>query len=145
MIVCFVAAVVSNATYGLAKSRATLYAGIVLGSITGMAFPTFSAIKANNVSEAEQGRIQGALYSILAVAAGLGPVSIRWVDHAISSFPGAMFLFAALVQLIAAFLACYLPKDRSNSRDWKRRISEDESQVSAGEELAVLSQLATAS
>jgi DHA1 family tetracycline resistance protein-like MFS transporter len=46
---CFCFAVVSNTIYGLAQNRATLYAGVCLASLTGMAFPIISAIKANNV------------------------------------------------------------------------------------------------
>jgi DHA1 family tetracycline resistance protein-like MFS transporter len=49
IIVCFIASVFSNTIYGLARNRQTLYAGICLGALTGMAFPTISAIKANNV------------------------------------------------------------------------------------------------
>jgi hypothetical protein len=69
--------------------------------------------------ESEQGRIQGALYSIQAVASGIGPVLMRFVanyakDSAFGS--GSMFIFASCLQVVALFLAFALPKDKCNSR-----------------------------
>ena len=49
VIVCFFFSVVSNTTYGIAWDRNVLYAGVLLGGFAQMAFPTISAIKANNV------------------------------------------------------------------------------------------------
>lgn len=118
VIICFVAAVFSNITYGFATSRGPLFCGIALASLGGMAFPTFSAIKSNNVDKSEQGRVQGALYSILALASAIGPLVMRFVESTASSVffgPGIMFLFAACLQLIATGLSFYLPPERSNS------------------------------
>lgn len=141
LIICFVTAILSNTCYGLATTKQTLYIGIVLGSFAAMAFPSFSAIKANNVDESEQGRVQGALYSILALASGVGPLVMRYVDHIASdSFlgPGVMFLFAAFLQLIAATLTCWLPKDRCDSRYQRKGTIIEEDQTDGGEELTVL-------
>jgi DHA1 family tetracycline resistance protein-like MFS transporter len=49
VIVCFFTSTISNTIYGFAQNRETLYAGVCLGALTGMAFPTIAAIKANNV------------------------------------------------------------------------------------------------
>jgi hypothetical protein len=148
VIVCFIASVFSNMVYGLARNRQTLYAGICLGALTGMAFPTISAIKANNVvsscktcavrkilvfyllrfpqDESEQGRIQGALYSLQAIAAGVGPMMMRYVDHLANETwlgPGSMFFFAAFVQMFALYCAFKLPKDKSNSKNLEAKIT----------------------
>jgi hypothetical protein len=67
----------------------------------------------------EQGRIQGALYSIQAVASGIGPVLMRFVEnHAKDSSlgSGSMFIFASCVQVVALFFAFALPKDKCNSK-----------------------------
>ena len=40
---------VDNTMYGLARNKSTIYAAVALSALTGMAFPTISAIKANNV------------------------------------------------------------------------------------------------
>lgn len=46
---CFFLASINNLMYGLAQNKATIFAAIAIGGLTGMAFPTISAIKANNV------------------------------------------------------------------------------------------------
>ncbi|KAG7369530.1 major facilitator superfamily transporter [Nitzschia inconspicua] len=134
LILCFVAAVFSNILYGLSRNRNDMYFAVCIGALSGMAFPTISAIKANNVQQYEQGRIQGALFSIQAISAGIGPVSMRLVDSItanILSSPhhhhhvrwmttttmtqGSMFFFAAMLQFIALVCAYRLPKDKTNS------------------------------
>jgi hypothetical protein len=71
--------------------------------------------------ESEQGRIQGALYSLQAVASAIGPVAMQLVDNTAKKTsylgPGTMFFFAASLQLIAVSFAYALPKDKANSRD----------------------------
>jgi Na+/melibiose symporter-like transporter len=47
--ICFFVGAVDNIMYGLAQNKATIFAAVALSSLTGMAFPTISAIKANNV------------------------------------------------------------------------------------------------
>lgn len=73
--------------------------------------------------ESEQGRIQGALYSLSALASGLGPVVLRFVYHHTRDMPypgpGIMFIFASFLYLIASGCAFLLPKDLANSK--KRR------------------------
>ena len=69
--------------------------------------------------ESEQGRIQGALYSLQALASGIGPVVLRFIQqHSKNSIfgPGTMFVFAGMLYLVAVAVACALPKDQANSR-----------------------------
>ncbi len=116
---CFFIGAVDNTMYGIAKNKATIYAAVALSALTGMAFPTISAIKANNVAVTEQGRIQGALYSLQALASGVGPVLLRYIySQAKESFlgPGAMFVFAGMLYLVAVLVACALPSERANAR-----------------------------
>ena len=114
----FTCGAIDNTMYGLAKNKQTIFAAVGIAGLTGMAFPTISAIKANNVAESEQGRIQGALYSLQALASGIGPVALRYVYSKTRSTeigPGAMFIFAAGLYLIAVCIACALPKDKANA------------------------------
>jgi DHA1 family tetracycline resistance protein-like MFS transporter len=116
---CFFIGAINNTMYGLAQNKATIYAAVTLSALTGMAFPTISAIKSNNVDESEQGRIQGALYSLQALASGIGPILLRYVySHAkhTSLGPGSMFIFAGLLELVAVYAACALPKELANAR-----------------------------
>eukprot|EP00529_Nitzschia_sp_RCC80_P011327 CAMPEP_0113489950 /NCGR_PEP_ID=MMETSP0014_2-20120614/26791_1 /TAXON_ID=2857 /ORGANISM="Nitzschia sp." /LENGTH=613 /DNA_ID=CAMNT_0000383699 /DNA_START=351 /DNA_END=2188 /DNA_ORIENTATION=+ /assembly_acc=CAM_ASM_000159 len=105
----FTCGAIDNTMYGLAKNKQTIFAAVGIAGLTGMAFPTISAIKANNVAESEQGRIQGALYSLQALASGIGPVALRYVysktQHTAIG-PGTMFIFAAGLYLIAVCIAC---------------------------------------
>mmetsp|Transcript_1108 Transcript_1108/g.1989 ORF Transcript_1108/g.1989 Transcript_1108/m.1989 type:complete len:267 (-) Transcript_1108:2796-3596(-) len=115
----FFCGAIDNAMYGLAKHKGTVYAAVAVAGLTGMAFPTISAIKANNVHETEQGRIQGALYSLQALAAGLGPVALKFVYSQTKDGPlgpGSMFLFASGLYLVAVVIACSLPSDKANAR-----------------------------
>jgi DHA1 family tetracycline resistance protein-like MFS transporter len=119
LMVCFAAAMTSNSLYGLSTSRKTLYIGVCVGALGSMAFPTISAIKANNVDQSEQGRIQGALYSIQAAAGGIGPMAMRGVDliaKMVGLKSGTMFFFAAFLQFLALCCAFQLPKDKTNSK-----------------------------
>lgn len=117
--ICFFLGAVDNIMYGMATTKSTIYAAVAISAFTGMAFPTISAIKANNVDESEQGRIQGALYSLQALASGLGPVLLRMVYRRAKDTklgPGTMFVFAGFLYLVAVGVACALPKDKANSR-----------------------------
>lgn len=126
LMVCFVAAALSNSLYGLARDKRHMYMAVCIGALSGMAFPTISAIKANNVEVSEQGRIQGALFSVQAVAAGMGPMAMRGVDATFGDWNvGSMFFFAALLQGIALCCACFLPKDKSDSSPLRRVALEE--------------------
>ena len=117
--ICFFIGSIDNVMYGVARNKQTIYCAIVLAALTGMAFPTISAIKANNVDVSEQGRIQGALYSLQALASGVGPVVLRFVYSKTKDTdfgPGAMFVFAGGLYLVAVGVACALPKDKANAR-----------------------------
>jgi Na+/melibiose symporter-like transporter len=47
--ICFFLGAVDNTMYGIATKKSTIYAAVAISALTGMAFPTISAIKANNV------------------------------------------------------------------------------------------------
>ena len=46
---CFFLGAVDNIMYGIARDKFTIFAAVGISAFTGMAFPTISAIKANNV------------------------------------------------------------------------------------------------
>jgi len=116
---CFFIGAVDNTMYGIATNKGTIFAAVALSAFTGMAFPTISAIKSNNVDVSEQGRIQGALYSLQALASGVGPVALRYVSKITKDGPlgpGSMFVFAGGLYLCAVAAACALPKELADSR-----------------------------
>jgi len=123
LVVAFFFGSVHNLTYGFGPNIDFVYAAGALGSIREMSFPTISAIKSNNVDEHEQGRIQGALYSVSSLAGALGPLFLRFVYYRTRNKtfpgPGAMFVAAAGLDVIAVGIAFILPKNKvdSNIRD----------------------------
>jgi len=115
--IAFFFGVLSNILYAFASGRSGIYIGATVGCVTGMAFPTISAIKANNVDEHEQGQIQGALYALSSLAAAIGPVTLRLIYRKTSgtAYPGAFYLVASAFFLVAAVCAMALPQDKTNS------------------------------
>eukprot|EP00934_Nitzschia_sp_Nitz4_P006723 Nitzschia sp. Nitz4//scaffold336_size18528//12918//14618//NITZ4_008776-RA/size18528-snap-gene-0.2-mRNA-1//-1//CDS//3329548295//6713//frame0 len=129
LVIAFLAGAIDNTMYGVATNKTTVFSAVAISSLATMAFPTISAIKANNVHETEQGRIQGALFSLQALAAGTGPVALRYI-YSISQDtilgPGTMFVCAGLFYLVAVLLACVLSSDRANSsRSHSQHVHDD--------------------
>jgi hypothetical protein len=69
--------------------------------------------------ENEQGRIQGALYSLSSLASAVGPMLLRYIYHETKDNAmygkGTMFIFGSLLYVIATFCAYMLPEDKANS------------------------------
>lgn len=119
VIASFLVGALCNYIYGAAESKRAIFVSATLASLTGLAFPTISAIKSNNVDEMEQGRIQGALYSLQALASALGPLLLRYVYNMTKDGGGygrgTMFIFGAGLYLVAAMFAFALPEEEANS------------------------------
>ncbi len=119
--IAFFTGFVVNLLYGLARSKSTIFTALLIAGFSQMSFPTISAIKANNVESSEQGRIQGALYSVKALASGVGPSILQFVYsktkhyHGVLLGPGTMFLFASTLYIIGVVLTMALPNDKTNS------------------------------
>jgi DHA1 family tetracycline resistance protein-like MFS transporter len=101
--------VLGFAVYGLAPTSALFFVGIPLSSLWGLSGPAAQGLMSKRVGPSEQGRLQGALGSISAVAGILGPTLFTETFAAVIAkgapvdLPGAPFLLAALL-LVAAFL-----------------------------------------
>lgn len=117
----FCGGTLANLVYGIARQKSTIFWGLLVAGFSNMSFPTISAMKANNVESTEQGRIQGALYSVKALASGLGPALLQLVYSKTKNFdgavlgPGTMFVFASGLYVVGVGLALALPKDMANS------------------------------
>lgn len=130
---CFLLGATNNTMYGLATSKTMIFVAAAVDSITNMSFPTISAIKANNVDESEQGRIQGALFSVQALAYATGPMAMRLVYHLTKDGaflgPGSMFVFAGMLLLVAAGCGYSLPKELTDSRRHRRAYHNETSET----------------
>ena len=82
-------------------------------------FSQFIFYDALNKADIEQGRIQGALYSLTSLASALGPMMLRYVYHQTkdgSGFgKGTMFIFGSFLYLVATACAWLLPEEQANS------------------------------
>lgn len=125
-------------TFITAKWQA--FGAIFLGSLGGMAFPAISSIKANNVTESEQGSVQGALYGAKALATGTGPLLFAAIfaaftrtDSRLPFFPGAPFLLGTVIMVAAIAIAFTLdPKaGRHAARIAPLLHSDEEAEVEA--------------
>ncbi|HYE74930.1 MAG TPA: TCR/Tet family MFS transporter [Blastocatellia bacterium] len=97
--------------YGMATAGWMLYAGIIFGSIGGVAAPALQSLISKGVPTNEQGAVQGAVSSIQSIAAVLGPIIATSLFGYFTSttapikLPGAAFLAASLMVLTGAILA----------------------------------------
>jgi len=127
IILSFSVGIFVNILYGVAPSKKVIFLAVSGASLIGMSFPTISAIKSNNVGDLEQGRIQGALYSISALASAIGPIALRYVYYktkdTVFPGPGAMFIFAAFLYFLATLFAFALPRDKTDSNIVEENIN----------------------
>lgn len=103
--------VVANALYGWAPTGAIMYIVIIIGAMAGLAQPSAQAIITKGVGDDEQGAIQGAVTSLLALTAVIGPlVATSIFRYFISAdapilLPGAPFFLGSIFILIGLSLA----------------------------------------
>lgn len=97
---------VSFLAMGLAPSAMWFIAGMIPACLMGLAEPTLRSMLSRRVPESEQGRLQGAMQSLAAVAGISGPVFFGWV-YAVSSgtVPGLSFAIGAGILAAAALFA----------------------------------------
>ncbi len=92
-----------------AGSTATVLLAIGIGAVSGMTFPALQQLMSVRVSQDAQGELQGAIASTVSLTAIIGPVMMTQVfgrfagDHG-HSFPGAPFLLAALLLVVAVVI-----------------------------------------
>ena len=98
----------SFVAYGLASRGWVLLAIIVFGSIGGIAGPAIQGMVAGAVSASDQGKVQGALTSLMSLTSIAAPLifsaglfSYFTSEDAIVELPGAPFLFGSALMLIA--------------------------------------------
>ena len=93
--------------YGLAPTGGIFLMGIPLGALYGLTYPSLQGLMTRRVGPDEQGRLQGALGSLMGIAGVIAPLLFTQVfAAAIGPFraagvPGAPFLLAALLLVTA--------------------------------------------
>jgi MFS transporter, DHA1 family, tetracycline resistance protein len=98
---------VAFVVYGLAPNGVVFLSGIPLGALYGLVYPSLQGLMTRRVGPDEQGRLQGALGSLMGIAGVIAPLLFTQVfAAAIGRFrglgvPGAPFLLAALLLVVA--------------------------------------------
>jgi DHA1 family tetracycline resistance protein-like MFS transporter len=99
------------AIYGLAATGPIFWIGVPVMALWGIATPSLQTIMTRSVDTAEQGRLQGALASLVGLASLIGPsvftqtFAVFISAEAGLSLPGAPFLLAAGLVFAAMLLA----------------------------------------
>lgn len=119
LMVSFLSGAGHNLLYGMAKRKGTIYVALCLSQLTKTNFPLISSIAANNVSENEQGRMQGALFALVALANAIGPVTLEGIySHTKEGKrlgPGTMFVFASALYAVGTCFVFFIPSDKIKS------------------------------
>jgi len=99
------------AIYGLAPTGPIFWIGVPVMALWGIATPSLQTIMTRLVDPTEQGRLQGALASIVGLASLIGPTVFTQTfavfigAHADLGLPGAPFLLSAILVFIGMLLA----------------------------------------
>ena len=111
LMISFLSGTCHNACYALARGKGMIYVAFCLAQLTKTNFPLLSSFAANNVDKHEQGRIQGALFALTALADAIGPITLEYIyGHTKATLgPGTMFVFAALCYFVGTVFVSFLP------------------------------------
>lgn len=128
-VAAFVSGTCHNLLYGLARGKCAIYAAFCLSQLTKTNFPMIASIAANNVGADEQGRVQGALFSLAALADAIGPISLGYIYKHTKDRkdfgPGTMFLVASFLYATGTVLVSFLPVEKTNAVFRERSIRPD--------------------
>jgi len=115
LITSFISGTIHNLFYGIAKTKFLIYVALSLSQLTKTNFPILSSLASVNANEYEQGRIQGALFALSALANAIGPVTLQYVYNCTKDTnPGLMFVVAALLYLLGTICVSFLPSKKQD-------------------------------
>ncbi len=118
------------AIYGLAPTGAILWLGVPVMALWGIATPSIQTLMTRHVDVTEQGRLQGALASLLGLASLIGPAAFTETfavsigGHAGWRLPGAPFLLAAALVVAAMLVAWRTTRPTGKRPPWRRAAAE---------------------
>jgi MFS transporter, DHA1 family, tetracycline resistance protein len=97
--------------YGLAPTGAWFWVGVPVMSLWGLVGPSILDLMSRRVSESQQGQLQGANSSSRSITGMIGPAlfsaTFAWL---LGWLPGAPFLLAALLLVMAACVTWFVTK-----------------------------------
>lgn len=100
------------AIYGVASTSLVFWLGLPVVALWGLTGPALQGLATRRVDASEQGRLQGALASLMGIAGMLAPGLFSFTFAAfITPLPGAPFLLAALLLLAAMLIAAVVTRE----------------------------------
>jgi len=96
--------------FAVAYQSWMIYAFLIPYALGGVAGPTLQGMLSNQVSDKEQGNLQGTLTSMISLTTIIGPGIAAFLfyrftgDHALTYFPGAPYVAGALLLLISTIV-----------------------------------------
>lgn len=103
LVVTFISGTLHNILYGVAKAKSTIYVAFSLSQLTKINISLLSSLASKSAACHEQGRVQGALFAVNALANAIGPLSAQFVYGQTKDTPwgpGTMFLYAACLYML---------------------------------------------
>jgi len=112
LVLTFAVGTIHNLLYGIAVRKSEITVALSLSQVTKLNYPLLSSLASRRVGPTEQGRVQGALLGLNALAGAIGPVAMNWIyvqtrsgEHRHTG-PGTMFVVASGLYLAGTFVAC---------------------------------------
>lgn len=105
-----ISGIASYLVYAFASAGWIMYAGIAVGTLGGLVYPSLQALMSGKVGRDAQGELQGAVSSLVSLATILGPLAMTQAFATFSAttapvhVPGAAFIMAAIVATAALAL-----------------------------------------
>jgi DHA1 family tetracycline resistance protein-like MFS transporter len=100
------------AIYGLAPTSVVFWLGLPVVALWGLTGPALQGLATRRVDGSEQGRLQGALASLMGIAGMLAPgLFTATFATFISAMPGAPFMLAAMLLLAALLIAAAVTRE----------------------------------
>lgn len=103
-----------------ARTTPLLYLSLVIGALGGLAQPALQGLISRQVSENEQGRVQGAISSLNSLVGVVGPIIATTIYAYFNGgsawhYPGAAFVWGAICALAGTVLAARVLKHFSEA------------------------------
>ncbi|MEM1052007.1 MAG: TCR/Tet family MFS transporter [Pseudomonadota bacterium] len=100
----------ANFLFAFAPAGYFMIVGIIIGAISGLAFPAMQQIMSASIPEDAQGELQGAIASTISITAIIGPIIMTstfstFADDEGLFLPGAPYLVAGLCGAVALTIA----------------------------------------